>query len=187
MERNLPQLKSERLSLRLLNEGEEAAAIEYWGRDKDHLMPSGPKWPDDFLSEEFWRLQIARNKREFDADFSVRTFVFEPDDPVPVGHASLGAILRGPAQFCYLGYGLSSSRQGRGYMTEILPELIKYGFEDLKLHRIMANYMPTNDRSGRLLKRLGFTIEGYARDYLFLNGKWEDHIMTSLTNTNWSD
>ena len=46
----------------------------------------------------------------------------------------------------------------------------------------MANYMPTNEASGKVLKRLGFTVEGYARDYLCLNGKWEDHILTSLTN-----
>ena len=45
---------------------------------------------------------------------------------------------------------------------------------------------PTNERSGRLLSRLGFTIEGYARNYLNLNGQWCDHIMTSLTNPNWN-
>jgi ribosomal-protein-alanine N-acetyltransferase len=42
--------------------------------------------------------------------------------------------------------------------------------------------MPRNEKSAKLLKRLNFTIEGYARDYLFIDGKWEDHILTSLTN-----
>lgn len=46
----------------------------------------------------------------------------------------------------------------------------------------MANYVPTNERSGRLLRRLGFTVEGYARDYLFIDGAWRDHVLTSLTN-----
>jgi ribosomal-protein-alanine N-acetyltransferase len=49
----------------------------------------------------------------------------------------------------------------------------------------MANYMPHNRRSGNVLKRLGFVVEGYARDYLMINGKWEDHIFTSLINPHW--
>jgi ribosomal-protein-alanine N-acetyltransferase len=49
----------------------------------------------------------------------------------------------------------------------------------------MANYMPHNRRSGNVLKRAGFVVEGYARDYLMINGKWEDHIFTSLTNPHW--
>jgi len=57
----------------------------------------------------------------------------------------------------------------------------------MNLHRIMANYVPTNERSASVLKKLGFQVEGYARDYLYLNGKWRDHILTSLTNKDWQD
>ena len=46
----------------------------------------------------------------------------------------------------------------------------------------MANYLPINERSGRLLKRLGFKVEGYARDYIFINGAWQDHILTAMLN-----
>jgi ribosomal-protein-alanine N-acetyltransferase len=49
----------------------------------------------------------------------------------------------------------------------------------------MANYMPRNQRSANVLKRLGFVVEGYARNYLLINNHWEDHILTSLTNPNW--
>lgn len=84
-----------------------------------------------------------------------------------------------------MGYSLAESKQGKGYMTEGLKAATKYLFQELNFHRVMANYMPHNRRSGNVLKRLGFVIEGYARDYLLINGQWEDHIMTSLTNTNW--
>lgn len=47
----------------------------------------------------------------------------------------------------------------------------------------MANYLPQNQRSAALLKRLGFSVEGYARDYLKINGEWQDHILTSLVNS----
>ena len=62
---------------------------------------------------------------------------------------------------------------------------LKFAFDEMNIHRVMANYMPTNKRSGALLRRLGFTEEGFARDYLFLNGRWCDHVMMALVNKNW--
>jgi ribosomal-protein-alanine N-acetyltransferase len=67
-------------------------------------------------------------------------------------------------------------------MQEAMEVAITYVFQNLNMHRIMANYMPHNRRSGNLLRKLGFVVEGYARDYLMINGKWEDHILTSLIN-----
>ena len=72
-----------------------------------------------------------------------------------------------------------------GERVRALAAAIAYCFEEMKLHRIMANYMPTNERSARLLRKLGFVPEGFARDYLFLGGTWRDHVLTSLTNPNW--
>jgi len=46
----------------------------------------------------------------------------------------------------------------------------------------MAGYLPHNERSGKLLDRLGFEKEGLARKYLKINGRWEDHLLTSLIN-----
>lgn len=71
-------------------------------------------------------------------------------------------------------------------MFESLSVAIPYIFDHIGLHRIMANYIPTNDRSGKLLRKLGFVVEGYARDYLYIAGQWQDHIMTALTNPIWS-
>ena len=65
-------------------------------------------------------------------------------------------------------------------------QAIQYMFEKQKIHRIMANYMPSNEKSARLLSKLGFTIEGCAKDYLLVNGKWEDHKLTSLVNQQWN-
>jgi len=70
-------------------------------------------------------------------------------------------------------------------MAEALSSAIRYCFDEMNLHRIMANYMPTNVRSAALLRKLGFAPEGYARDYLFLAGEWQDHVLTALTNDKW--
>jgi len=71
-------------------------------------------------------------------------------------------------------------------MFEALQSLIRYMQRQQKMHRIMANYMPHNQRSGALLQRLGFEREGYAKDYLLIDGKWQDHILTALTYQDWT-
>jgi ribosomal-protein-alanine N-acetyltransferase len=197
-----PIIESERLVLRLLEAEDCASAIAYHRNNQDHLMPFGPKWPPDFFNEEFWTKQVETNKKEYREDKSARFFLFEKRggrtaetvsdnareyNNEVIGTVSFGGILRGAAQFCYLGYGLAKEKEKRGYMTEILREAIVFAFTDLKLHRVMANYIPTNEASGKILKRLGFTVEGYARDYLYLNGKWQDHILTSITNPDWRE
>jgi ribosomal-protein-alanine N-acetyltransferase len=98
---------------------------------------------------------------------------------------SLANIVRGPGQYCNLGYSLAKAYEGNGYMREAVAATIDLAFIEMNLHRITAGYQPHNRRSGDLLKKLGFTVEGYARDYLYIDGKWQDHILTSLINKNW--
>ena len=70
--------------------------------------------------------------------------------------------------------------QGSGLMFEALSAALPFALEHLGLHRIMANYQPHNERSGKLLRRLGFAVEGYARDYLYIDGEWRDHVLTAI-------
>jgi len=100
-----------------------------------------------------------------------------------LGTCNLTQIHRGPSQSCNLGYTLDVDAVGHGFLTEALETVILFAFEKLHLHRIEANYIPTNERSGRVLRRLGFTVEGYARDYLDIAGAWRDHILTARTNS----
>jgi len=79
-------------------------------------------------------------------------------------------------------YQIAQAHEGRGLMTEALRASNRFVFEGLRLHRIMANYRPENERSGRLLERLGFAREGVAKDYLFIDGAWRDHVLTALVN-----
>src|SRR4029077_11941499 len=95
-------------------------------------------------------------------------------------------IIRGPLQACFLGYALGERHQGTGVMTEALRLAIDYMFREMHIHRISANYMPHNTASAAVLKRLGFTVEGYSRDYLRIEGRWQDHILTSLLDPEWT-
>jgi ribosomal-protein-alanine N-acetyltransferase len=92
-------------------------------------------------------------------------------------------VVRGVFQACHLGYGIARRHEGKGLMYEAIDAGIRYAFGPLDFHRVMANYMPRNDRSGRLLERLGFEKEGYAKRYLKIDGLWEDHVLTAKIRT----
>lgn len=181
-----PIIRTNRLILRLANQHDVDQIILYYSQNHDFLVPFEPKRPADFYTAGFWYRQIDYNLREFHHDQSLRLFLFKQDSPnAIIGSANFSSFIRGVFHSCFLGYSLAEAEQGNGYMTEALRGAIAYVFDDLNLHRISANYMPHNRRSGNLLKRLGFVVEGYARDYLFIDDQWQDHILTSLTNRNW--
>jgi len=103
-----------------------------------------------------------------------------------MGYVNLSNIVRGAFQACYVGYGLAEESVGRGLMTEALRAVIDFAWGTLKLHRVMANYLPENERSAKVLAGLGFEVEGYAKKYLYIDGRWQDHVLTALTNEKWS-
>lgn len=159
---------------------------DYMARNREHFAPYLPPLPDGLHTLEFWHERLTAWREESATDQSLRLLLMDRTqrDHIVIGDCAFTNIVRGPFQACHLGYKLDREFVGRGLMREALSAAITHAFTSLKLHRIMANYQPTNERSGRLLRRLGFTIEGYARDYLFLNGAWRDHILTSLVNPN---
>lgn len=90
-----------------------------------------------------------------------------------------------PFRACNLGFAIAATHEGCGYMREALSITLSRAFEDSGLNRIMANFMPRNFRSARLLSGLGFEVEGFAKEYLCIAGEWEDHILTSVRRSRW--
>jgi len=181
-----PVIRTERLLVRCAAETDVPALLRFFDENREHMGPWEPPRPPDFHTHEFWRVQVGRHRRAFDAGAAVMLFLFPHEDPSEViGQISYTSIVRGPADMCMLGYALAHKAQGQGYMYEALQASNEYVFKQLNIHRVMANFMPHNVRSNAVLRRLGFTVEGYARDYLYVNGAWRDHVLTSLTNHDW--
>lgn len=185
---DLPVLESSRLRIRLGLPAEAARVVDYYVRNKHHLRPYIPYRKKEFYTVDFWASQLQDNIDDFRDGKSLRMFMFSLDDvETVIGTVNFSNVVRGAAHFCNLGYDLDEQSQGKGLMREALETAIPYVFENLNMHRIMANYMPTNERSGKLLRRLGFAVEGYARDYLLINGKWRDHVLTAMVNEDWEE
>jgi ribosomal-protein-alanine N-acetyltransferase len=163
--------------------------VEYVISNREHLAPWEPFRPDDYYTLDFWSDRFSSGNEEIASDRSLFLVLLNRMNPsgAIIGQIGLSNITRGAFQAAHLGYSLDQNAVGKGLMCEALTVVIEYVFEELNLHRVMANYSPRNERSGKLLRRLGFTVEGYARDYLRLAGTWEDHILTSLVNPSWKD
>lgn len=178
-------LEGTRVDVRLADSDDVDAIIEFFASNEEHLTTYGAACSREHLTREHWSDQVERRRAEFLRDESCRTFIFHRDDGAVAGTANLSEIVRGPFQAAYLGYSLGAREQGKGLMHEALTLLIRFAFAELNLHRIMANFIPSNVRSGGVLERLGFTVEGRAHDYLRINGEWREHVLTSLTNRAW--
>jgi RimJ/RimL family protein N-acetyltransferase len=73
-----------------------------------------------------------------------------------------------------LGYMLAPEAWGNGYATDAARRLVRYGFEDLRLHKIKANAYESNPASRRVLEKVGFEEEGLFRDHAYVRGEYVD-------------
>lgn len=141
------------------------------------LTPWEPTWPSDDLTRGAYRRRLRRYAEDQRTDQAYPFFIFRADDHALVGGLTLANIRRGVAQAASLGYWIGAPYARRGYMGAAVRAVIPFAFRTLRLHRLEAACIPENTASLRLLERTGFTREGYAREYLCINGVWQDHLL----------
>ncbi|HKH97680.1 MAG TPA: GNAT family protein [Candidatus Sulfotelmatobacter sp.] len=105
------------------------------------------------------------------------------DDGRQIGGAGLTVDQR--HQHAELGYWLGAPYWGQGYATEAARELLRYGFEDLGLHRIFASHFGHNPASGRILAKLGMQYEGCQREHLLKWDKFVDSELYGILRQEW--
>ena len=93
-----------------------------------------------------------------------------------VGQISLGGIAFGALRGAHIGYWIDQDWANKGIVTHSVAVLTKYGFDELKLHRIEINLRPENAPSRRVAEKAGYQIEGERPRFLHIDGEWRDHI-----------
>lgn len=182
--RAVPRWIGPRVVLTIPEPSAAPRVVAYFARNRERLTPVTPPWAPGFFTDEYHRRRIELAHDEWQREVSLRLYMFRrghENGPV-IGAVSFTQFFRLALQRCILGYSVDAEHEGQGLLREGLEMAIAALFDEHGLHRIEANYLPTNERSGRLLRRLGFQVEGYARDYLFLGDRWCDHILTARTN-----
>jgi ribosomal-protein-alanine N-acetyltransferase len=173
----LPSIAGDGVSLRTpqMTDFNEWAALREASRD--FLVPWEPTWPGDDLTRSAFRRRIRRYTEDLRTDQGYAFLIFRHPDDVLVGGLTLANIRRGVAQAGSLGYWMGLPHIRKGYMKAAVRAVIPFAFATLRLHRLEAACIPTNAASIRLLENTGFLREGYAREYLCINGVWQDHLL----------
>ncbi|MBL0191641.1 MAG: GNAT family N-acetyltransferase [Saprospiraceae bacterium] len=83
-----------------------------------------------------------------------------------------------------IGYGILPEHFGKGIMSEVLPRVLQFGFENIKLHSIAANTNPANDASIKVLLKNGFIQEGLFHENFYFDGRYTDTAAFSLLSRN---
>lgn len=167
----------EKVFLRFPNKDDfaEFSAAARSSRKFHHNLVSPPhdeKGFDDF---------VQRNATETDRCL----LICRQADGAIAGVAALSQIFRKAFQNAYLGYYLFAEFAGRGLMTEAVNLILKYAFKELKLHRVEANVQPENAASIAVLRRCGFSKEGFSPKYLKIGGRWRDHERWAIVREDW--
>lgn len=172
-----PQFTTHRLFIRHVQPKDAEAVLRYYQNNRRHLAQWEPIKPKDFYDLEACRQRLTKMQEFFINDSAVHFLAFDRQQDQLAAIANFTGITRAAFQACYLGFSVSEHYQSQGVMREFLPPCLNYMLGHKNLNRIMANHLPHNERSAKLLQHLGFEKEGYAKRYLKIAGVWQDHIL----------
>ncbi|UJF17911.1 GNAT family N-acetyltransferase [Vibrio sp. SS-MA-C1-2] len=172
-------LETDRLILEPISYHHAPALYRYYCNNADHLEPWEPTRDEDFYTLRFWQQVGLSSEHSFSEGREFRFALIEKSSQQLIGVCNFTCVMGGAFQACYLGYSIDHQHQNQGLMSEGIKAGIDFIFNEVGLNRIMANYLPHNRNSARVLEKLGFEIEGRAKRYLKIDGKWQDHILTA--------
>jgi [ribosomal protein S5]-alanine N-acetyltransferase len=151
--------------------------FEVRAASRAHLTPWEPMWTRDELTRAAFRRRVRHYQAELYEDQGYAFFIFDVETDHLVGGLTLSHVRRGVAQTASLGYWMGAAYTGAGFMSDAVASLIPFAIGSLHLHRIEAACLPDNAASIRVLEKSGFQREGFAREYLKINGTWRDHVL----------
>lgn len=150
-------------------------------QSKAFLVPWEASWPSDDLSRSAFAQRLKHYRGNVRKDNAYPLLIFKANDSHElVGGVTVSNVRRGIAQTAQLGYWIGQPYANQGYMSEAVRAVADFCFDQLGLHRLEAACLIKNAPSARVLEKCGFLREGIARQYLKINGQWQDHLLFAL-------
>ena len=171
---NIVDIKGKNISIRNFTPDDAEELLEYYLRNKEHLREFEPVRDTSFFTCETQKEILLESYRQLMTGSGSDLGIYI--DNKLIGKAKISNIVYGVFKNGILGYSIDKEYEGRGYMKEAINLVLEYVKEYLDLHRIEASALTTNERSKGVLLACGFEEVGVNKKYLYINGKWSDHI-----------
>ena len=175
-----PTLRTDRLVLREFT-AEDASDVQRLVGEWEvaRMMSHLPHPYEDGMAEEW----IATHRPAFEGGERLTFAVVLREGGTLIGSITLH--LNALDENAELGYWIGKPYWGQGYCTEAAKELVRYGFEDLGLHRIHANHLGSNLPSGKVMQKVGMNYEGTRPEHYKRWGVYEDRVEYGLLAHDW--
>ena len=176
------QLSTERLVLRELNHS-DVNDIQEYATDPEVIkyLTFGPNTKEE--SKQFIELCIGHQKEEQRRNYELGITL--PSENKLIGGCGIRVTSPGNS-VANIGYCLNRNYWGKGFATEAANGLLRYGFEELRIHRIYAICDPENVASKRVLEKTGMVYEGHLRQNVVIHGEHRDSLMYSILKHEWT-
>jgi ribosomal-protein-alanine N-acetyltransferase len=178
---HFPELESERMKFRQILSGDAKELYDIRANDKVMKFMDTEKIQSLAETEKL----IISITETFMEGNGITWGIEEKSSNKLIGYFGFWRIAQ---QHCRgeIGYALHPKFWGKGYMREAFKTLVKFGFNNLKLHSIEANVNPDNLDSIKLLESFGFKREAYFRENFLFNGQFKDSVIYSLLESDFS-
>ncbi len=160
---------------RLIAVEDGPVVAELLRRDADFFAPSFPEMTPERVDVDGVTAGIGRLLAQHAEGLALPQVIL--DGERVVGRVTVTNVIRGAAQYGFLGYWVARSANGRGLATRAVGAIAEEAFEGLGLHRLQAETQVDNVRSQRVLQRNGFERIGLAPQLLRIAGRWQDHLL----------
>lgn len=180
---DLPLFKNtSRLILRPL----ELTDYDNWAQAYSIMRPpqnewDETNWDESELTRKKFKEFLKEEQRLHHQDHTYSFGVFLKSDGALIGQVRLMDISRGVFQNAYIGYRIFNIYWGHGFAQEATRGALDIAFKKLKLHRVEAGIAPTNKKSIRVAKALGFRREGLSKRRLLVHKNWRDMAIYAMT------
>ena len=178
----LKVFETERLCAYVVDESASRQLLAYEMENRESFSQFSPQRNDSYYTLANFQYHCEKQAFLYGKKRKLPLVFSRKEGSAIVAQVYLSEILYGASYSAKIGYSTASKWQRQGIGTEAVASVVEYAFTKLKMHRLEATIMTKNHASLAFAASLGFAQEGISREYLLLNGHWEDYCQLALIN-----